>query len=112
MGKVSIISIVGIFFVVGIVFGALDKEAPKTIRIGSSCSLTGPFGSGGAMSKAGYEIAIEDINKKGGVFVKEFNKNIPLELILLDDGSDFTVTVSIMENLYASHNVVAYLGGF
>ena len=108
----TIVSVVGIFLVVGLVFGALAKEAPKTIKIGSSCPLTGPFGSGGAMCKAGYEIAVEDMNQKGGVFVKEFNKKIPLELILLDDESDFTLTVSRMESLYTSHQVVAYLGSF
>ena len=64
------------------------------------------------MCKAGYEIAIDDINKKGGVFVKEFNKKIPLELILLDDESNMTLTVSRMETLYSSNDVVAYLGGF
>jgi branched-chain amino acid transport system substrate-binding protein len=115
MRKVSIIAVVGIFFIVGLFywgFAAPAKEAPKTIKVGSSCSLTGPFGSGGAMCKAGYEIAIEDINKKGGVFVKEFNKKIPLELILLDDASDFTQAVSRMETLYSTYDVVAYLGGF
>ena len=50
--------------------------------------------------------------KKEGVFVKEFNKKIPLELVLLDDESNMTLTVSRMESLYSSHNVVAYLGGF
>jgi branched-chain amino acid transport system substrate-binding protein len=64
------------------------------------------------MCKAGYEIAIEHINAKGGVFVKEFNKKIPLELILLDDESNFTLTVSRMETLYTANDVVAYLGGF
>ena len=64
------------------------------------------------MCKAGYEIAIDDINKKGGVFVKEFNKKIPLELILLDDESNMTLTVSRMETLYSTNDVVAYLGGF
>ena len=110
--KLFVILLVGVFSVVGLSSWGFAKEAPKTIKVGSSCSLTGPFGSGGAMCKAGYEIAIEHINAKGGVFVKEFNKKIPLELILLDDESNFTLTVSRMESLYTSHDVVAYLGGF
>jgi len=112
MRKLSIVSAIVILLVVGLVFGALAAEAPKTIKIGSSCPLTGPFGSGGAMLKAGYEIGVEDVNRNGGVFVKEFNKKIPLELVLMDDSSDFTRAVSIMESLYTSQNVVAYLGGF
>jgi len=113
--KLFVILLVGVFSVTGLSswgFAAPAKEAPKTIKIGSSCSLTGPFGSGGAMSKAGYEIAMEHINQKGGVFVKEFNKKIPLELILLDDESNMTLTVSRMETLYTANDVVAYLGGF
>ena len=113
--KLFVILLVRVFLVLGLVFWGLPAqtaEAPKTIKVGSSCSLTGPFGSGGAMCKAGYEIAIEHINQNGGVFVKEFNKKIPLELVLLDDESNFTLTVSRMESLYTSHDVVAYLGGF
>jgi branched-chain amino acid transport system substrate-binding protein len=113
--KLFLIVLVGVFLMVGLSswgLTALAAEAPKTIKVGSSCSLTGPFGSGGAMCKAGYEIAIEHINENGGVFVKEFNKKIPLELILMDDESNFTLTVSRMESLYTSYDVVAYLGGF
>jgi branched-chain amino acid transport system substrate-binding protein len=110
--KLFVILMVGVFSVAGLSTWGFAAEAPKTIKLGSSCSLTGPFGSGGAMCKAGYEIAIEHINAKGGVFVKEFNKKIPLELILLDDESNFTLTVSRMESLYTTSDVVAYLGGF
>jgi branched-chain amino acid transport system substrate-binding protein len=113
--KLFVILLVGVFLIAGLSswgFAAPAKEAPKTIKLGSSCSLTGPFGSGGAMCKAGYEIAIEHINAKGGLFVNEFNKKIPLELILLDDESNFILTVSRMEALYTTHDVVAYLGGF
>src|SRR5512136_1150547 len=113
--KVTTVAVGAICFVVGLSawgFTPPAKEAPKTIKVGSSCSLTGPFGSGGAMCKAGYEIAIEHINAKGGIFVKEFNKKIPLELVLLDDESNFTLTVSRMESLFTTHDVVAYLGGF
>ena len=57
---------VGVSLVMGMYsLGLAAPEAPKTIKVGSSCSLTGPFGSGGAMCKAGYEIAIEHINQKG-----------------------------------------------
>ncbi len=110
--KLFVILLVGVFSVAGLSSWSFAKEAPKTIKVGSSCSLTGIFGSGGAMCKAGYEIAIEHINAQGGVFVNEFNKKIPLELILLDDESNFTLTVSRMETLFTANDVVAYLGGF
>ena len=71
--------------------------------------LTGRYGAGGAQVRAGYEIAVEQINAAGGVTVG--GKKMPLELVLLDDESDATKTVSRLETL-AAQGVVAYLGGF
>ncbi|HLE42676.1 MAG TPA: amino acid ABC transporter substrate-binding protein, partial [Methylomirabilota bacterium] len=59
--------------------------------------------------RAGYEIAVEDVNRTGGVTVG--GRKMPLELVLLDDESDATKTVSRLETL-AAQGVVAYLGGF
>jgi branched-chain amino acid transport system substrate-binding protein len=71
--------------------------------------LTGRYGAGGAQARAGYEIGVEDVNRGGGVTVG--GKKVPLELVLLDDESDATKTVSRFESL-ASQGVVAYLGTF
>lgn len=87
------------------------KPAPEFIEIGASIPLTGKYGALGAMVKPGYEIAVADINAAGGVYVKEFNKKIPLRLTIYDDESDPTKAVSKMETLFAEQKVVAYLGG-
>lgn len=92
--------------------GPAAARAPEAIEVGAVVPLTGKYAAGGAQVKAGYEFAVEDINKDGGVFVKQYNKKIPLKLTLLDDESDPTKTVSRMETLYSEHKVVAYLGGF
>src|SRR5215813_10429926 len=83
--------------------------AAESIKIGAVVPLTGRYGGGGAQVRAGYEIAVEQINAAGGVTVG--GKKMPLELILLDDESDATKTVARMETL-AAQGVVAYLGGF
>jgi branched-chain amino acid transport system substrate-binding protein len=83
--------------------------AAQTIKVGAVVPLTGRYAGGGAQVRAGYEIAVEHINAGGGVTVGR--KKMPLELILLDDESDATKTVSRMETL-ASQDVIAYLGGF
>mgnify|MGYP001400307246 CR=1 FL=1 len=87
-------------------------SAPKTIKIGSAVSFTGPFASGGLESKFGYEQAVADINKEGGVYVKEFDKKIPLELIIEDDESDSTKCVARLEKMHSVDKVVAYLGPY
>ncbi len=85
--------------------------APEYIEIGSSIPLTGKFGSLGTQVKPGYAYAVADINANGGVYVKEFDKKIPLRLTVYDDESDPTKAVSKLETVFADQNVVAYLGG-
>ncbi|GAB4400687.1 MAG: amino acid ABC transporter substrate-binding protein [Anaerolineales bacterium] len=87
------------------------KPAPEFIEIGASIPLTGKYGSLGSQVKAGYDIAVEHINAAGGVYVKEYDKKIPLRLTVYDDESDPTKAVSKMETLFAEQRVVAYLGG-
>ncbi len=88
------------------------EPAPKSILVGAVVPLTGAFAGGGAQVQRGYQLAIDDINKAGGVMVKEYGVKIPLELKLLDDASDPTKTVSNLETLNSDDHVVAYLGGF
>ncbi len=83
--------------------------AAQSIKLGAVVPLTGRYGSGGAQVRAGYEIAVEHLNAAGGVTVG--GKKMPLELVLLDDESDATKTVSRLETL-AAQGVAVYLGGF
>jgi branched-chain amino acid transport system substrate-binding protein len=92
--------------------GYCSDPAPKTIKIGAVVSVTGAYAAGGRDLKAGYELSVKHINADGGVYVKEFGKKLPIELILLDDESDTTKTVSRMEKLYTVDKVLTYLGGF
>jgi branched-chain amino acid transport system substrate-binding protein len=89
-------------------FGPVPALA-QSIKVGAVVPLTGRYGPGGAQVRAGYEIAVEQINAAGGVTVG--GKKMPLELVLLDDESDATKTVARLETL-AAQGVVAYLGGF
>jgi branched-chain amino acid transport system substrate-binding protein len=81
----------------------------QAVKVGAVVPVTGRFGAGGAQVRAGYEIAVEHINAAGGVTMG--GKKVPLELVLLDDESDATKTVSRLETL-AAQGVVGYLGGF
>lgn len=85
------------------------EEAPSTIKIGASPPLTGMFGDMGMEIHEGYLLALKDINKDGGVYVKEFNKKIPLELIEVDCESDPVKVVSKYDTLYSRDKVIAYL---
>ena len=90
-------------------FGLGSEGIAQTIKVGAVVPLTGRYAAGGAQNKAGYEIAVQQINAAGGVTVG--GKKMQLELVMLDDESDPTKTVARLETL-ASQGVVAYLGGF
>ncbi len=100
--------VVGLALGAGIALGPAPAAA-QPIKVGAVVPLTGRYAAGGAQVRAGYEIAIEHINAAGGVAVG--GQKRPLELVLLDDESDATKTVSRLEAL-AAQGVVAYLGGF
>jgi branched-chain amino acid transport system substrate-binding protein len=90
----------------------LAAEAPATIKLGAVIALTGAMASGGKDVRDGYEIAVKHINDAGGVFVKQYNKKLPLELIILDDESDSVKTTTRLDKLDSVDKVVCYLGGF
>jgi branched-chain amino acid transport system substrate-binding protein len=93
-------------------FTAMTAVAEDEIKIGASISLTGNWAAGGKDVKDGYELAVKHINDDGGIYVKELGKKVPIKLIIDNDESDTTKTVSRMEKLASMDKVVAYLGGF
>lgn len=89
-------------------FGFRPAGIAQTIKVGAVVPLTGRYAALGAQVRAGYEIAVQQLNAAGGVTFG--GKKMPLELTLLDDESDPTKTVARLETL-ATQGVVAYLGG-
>jgi branched-chain amino acid transport system substrate-binding protein len=96
-------------FIAVTLFGFNSSGLAQTIKVGAVVPLTGRYAAGGAQNKAGYEIAVQQLNAAGGVVVG--GKKLPIELVMLDDESDPSKTVARLETL-ASQGVVAYLGGF
>ena len=94
------------------VTSAVCAQAPATIKLGAVIALTGAMASGGKDVREGYEIAVKHINDAGGVFVKQYNKKLPIELIILDDESDSVKTTTRLDKLDSVDKVVCYLGGF
>ena len=84
-------------------------SAPESIKIGISVSLTGYDAQLGKPAENGYEMAVEDINREGGVYVKEYDKKMPLELIVMDMESNPEKAIARAEALNAQ-NVLAVCG--
>src|ERR1700741_1652673 len=84
-------------------FGA---EAPKSIRIGYAVSLSGVNAQGAAVTTLpAYKLWVDDVNKKGGLMIKEFNKRIPIEITEYDDTSNAETMVRLTERLMTQDKV-------
>jgi branched-chain amino acid transport system substrate-binding protein len=76
------------------------KKGPKEeIRIGVPAPLTGMYGGFGEGGVFGMEAAVEDINKEGGVYVKELDSKVPLRLIIVNTESDPLKAGTLAESL-------------
>lgn len=73
--------------------------AGNEIVIGAPVSLTGPFAGDGKEQEWAYKQAVADINKAGGIMVKEAGKKLPVRLVIADDESTEAKVASAIENL-------------
>jgi branched-chain amino acid transport system substrate-binding protein len=85
--------------------GAVFAAEKKEILIGANLSLTGPLAMDGGEQKWAYEQAVQDINKTGGIFVKEYGQKLPVKLVLADDESDPGKAAAAVEKLIKLHKV-------
>jgi branched-chain amino acid transport system substrate-binding protein len=84
--------------------GGASGGGGDTIKVGEFASLTGKEATFGQMSHHGTELAIKELNTKGGVLGKKF------ELITEDNQSKPGESKTIATKLISRDNVVAILG--
>jgi len=72
---------------------------PETIKIGTSAPISGMFAGFGEGCTWGAQAAVDDINAQGGIYVKEFDRKIPVEYIVVDNESDPSKSGSLAEDL-------------
>jgi branched-chain amino acid transport system substrate-binding protein len=92
--------------------GPVQAEERTEIRIGSPLPVTGILAGGTLEQKWAYEQAVADINKQGGIFVKEYGKKLPVKLIIADAESDPGKAVAATERLIKVNKVDVILSGF
>jgi branched-chain amino acid transport system substrate-binding protein len=91
--------------------GVMAADAPEAIPVGVCTSLTGPFAGFGGGGLFGVKAAVEDINKQGGVFVKEYGKKLPIKLVVVDIESDETKAGTLAQDLILSDEVKFIVNG-
>ena len=87
---------------------AASAAQADEIVIGASIPLSGPLAGFGLYQKWGYETAVNDLNKAGGITVD--GKKVQVKLVVRDDKTDPNVTASNTETLISRDKAVAMLG--
>jgi len=91
----SVVLILGLI-TAGCAPAALEKES---ITIGFSISLTGVYAAGAESQMNSQVLWAEQVNAKGGMYVEEYGKKLPIELIYYDDKSAPEEMIKIYEKL-------------
>jgi len=86
--------------------GAVKAASKDKIVIGQAVSLSGPNAvihhSGGEPPQ---KLWVDEVNAKGGIYVKEYGKRLPVELIVYDDKSDHGTMARLIEKLILEDKV-------
>ena len=93
------------------VFGLQPASAQDaTITFGSALSLTGKMSTEGRLVKQGYDLYVEEINKRGGI--KVAGKPYKVAIKYYDDQSDANTSVKLYEKLINEDGIKLLLGPY
>lgn len=102
----AIVSFIGVYV-------HLLAQPPKTeIKVGFAMSLTGRFAPGAEGQMQAHLLWEQDVNKRGGILVKDIGKRLPVKLVYYDDRSSTDTTVRIYEKLITDDKVDLLLGPY
>jgi branched-chain amino acid transport system substrate-binding protein len=94
------------------IYGAKNANAadvqPEKFRVGQVLTLSGPMAAMGLLEKDGLMIAIEDLNKKGGVMVQ--GKRRLIEPVFYDDEASPKKAIDATYNLINKDKVKVIVG--
>jgi branched-chain amino acid transport system substrate-binding protein len=104
MKKILIISGIVVLVAAGIMTFHKPQAINETINIGAAMALTGDAASWGEMSLKGAQLAIQDINKDGGIHGKK------VRLVVEDMKSSSAGSLSAVQKLVSIDGIHAILG--
>lgn len=83
-----------------------SAAAKDKIRIGCAISLSGMNAVPAQVSQVTeYKLWAEQLNADGGLYVKEYGKKLPIELIFYDDNSNIETCTKMVEKLIVQDKV-------
>jgi branched-chain amino acid transport system substrate-binding protein len=89
---------------------AAAQAAPKHISVGMCLSITGRFAPQYNPMGRWVEALTEIFNERGGVYVKEYDKRLPIKAVWYDDKGDPPTCIKFYERLISVDKVDFFLG--
>ncbi len=97
--------VVALAVVLFVVFRPSRPTAPTEILIGVPAPLTGIYAGFGEGFTFGMQAAVDDINRQGGVQVRQYGRKIPLRLVVVNTESDPAKAGALAEDLIVRSKV-------
>src|SRR3982750_553747 len=106
----SMLKITGAVLTAGLSFAtqAFAADAPAEIKIGTLYASSGRFASISMPVHSALKLWMDQKNADGGVYVKAFDKKIPVKLVAYDDQRN-TATASTLYNQLITQDKVDLL---
>jgi branched-chain amino acid transport system substrate-binding protein len=113
MRKEGILLCLGFLIAYTIVASDLARAAePKEIKIGCTLALSGRYkGQVGEFDKLG-DAWTDLVNERGGIFVKEYGKKLPIRFVVYDDASKQENARKFYERMAADPDIAFFMGPF
>ncbi|MBW2066259.1 MAG: amino acid ABC transporter substrate-binding protein [Deltaproteobacteria bacterium] len=92
-----------LILIISFPFTAYSKDK---IIIGAARPLSGPlsFFEANAFGPI-YKMWVDEVNAKGGIYVKEYGKRLPVEMLVYDDKSDMGTMTRLLDKLILKDKV-------
>jgi branched-chain amino acid transport system substrate-binding protein len=98
-------SILALFVAGTAVASAQAADAPAEIKLGTLYASSGRYASISMPVHDGLKLWIDEKNAAGGVYVKAFDKKIPLKLVAYDDQSSTATAATLYNQLITQDKV-------
>lgn len=108
MNTLPVLRLVPMAVIAALASALVPAQAADQIVIGASLPLSGPLAGFGGYQKWGYETAVGEVNKAGGLTVG--GRKYPIKLVIRDDKTDPNVVASNTETLISRDGALAMLG--
>lgn len=89
-----------------------QTAAPSVIKIGTLYASTGNFAVASKGQYEGLQYWAKEVNADGGVFVKAYNKKIPVQIVAYDDQSSTSTATTLYNQLITQDHVDLLVADF